>query len=147
MSVRSILTSTLVCTLLSLFVQGLASGEEIEPVIQGDAARGRVVFLKCQSCHSLLPDGSARLGPNLNNLFGRKAGTLPNYQSYSKALRESAIIWDERTLDEWLRNPQNFLPGNKMPFAGIRSEQERADLMAFLKKTSQLPNNEKVDTQ
>lgn len=128
-------------------IKNWAMGEESNVSMQGDVVRGRMVFLKCQSCHSLLLDGSEKLGPTLNNLFGRKAGSSATYQKYSKALREAGIVWDERTLDEWLRNPKNFLPGNKMPFAGIRSEQERADLIAFLKMTSQTTNAEKPNSQ
>ena len=60
-----------------------------------------------------------------------------NYKGYSKALKESAIIWSETLLDQWLSNPQNFLPGNKMPFAGIRSAQDRADLMAYLREATE----------
>ncbi len=103
----------------------------------GDAGAGRTVFQKCQACHSLTPRGPALAGPNLDNFFGRMAGTSANYNGYSKALMESGIIWNEWALDQWLRDPQNFLPGNKMPFAGIRTAKERADLMAYLREETE----------
>lgn len=103
----------------------------------GNAEAGRPAFQKCQACHSLSPRGPALAGPNLDNFFGRMAGTLASYNDYSKALMESGIVWNEWALDQWLRDPQNFLPGNKMPFAGIRSAEERADLMAYLRQETQ----------
>ena len=102
----------------------------------GDATAGKKVFLKCQACHNPGAAETHKFGPNLDNIFGRMAATSANYKGYSKALRESAIVWDEAALDQWLRDPQNFLPGNKMPFAGIRSAQDRADLMAYLQDLS-----------
>ena len=104
---------------------------------QGDAEAGRITFMKCQACHTLGQDGGATVGPNLANIFGRMAGTSDSYASYSKALRESGIVWSEQELDNWTRDPQNFLPGNKMPFAGIRSEQERKDLLAYLREATE----------
>lgn len=103
----------------------------------GNAEAGRTVFRKCQACHSLEPGGAARAGPNLDNFFGTMAGTSASYNGYSKALVESGIIWNEWVLDQWLSDPQNFLPGNKMPFAGIRSAKERADLMAYLRQETE----------
>jgi cytochrome c len=123
----------LVFSVFAFSANGLAADGDRALSAQGDAGRGRIAFLTCQACHNLSPGGPAKLGPNLDNIFGRIAGTSPAYAGYSKALRESGIVWDERTLDEWLKNPQNVLPGTKMPFAGIRSEQERADLLAFLR--------------
>jgi len=102
----------------------------------GDAAAGRTTFLKCRACHNLDGRQKHKTGPNLDNIFGRMAGTSPDY-TYSKALGESGIIWNEAALNQWLSDPQNFLPGNKMPFAGIRSEQERNDLIAYLREATE----------
>lgn len=103
----------------------------------GDVAAGRITFLKCRACHNLNGNQTPKAGPNLDKIFGRMAGTSDSYTGYSKALRESGINWSEAALDQWLKDPQNFLPGNKMPFAGIRSEQERKDLVAYLREATE----------
>ena len=103
----------------------------------GDAAAGKTTFLKCGACHSLNGGQSTKIGPNLDKIFGRMAGTSDGYAGYSKALRESGIIWSEAALDQWLKDPQNYLPGNKMPFAGIRSEQDRKNLIAYIRKATE----------
>ncbi len=84
----------------------------------GDAAAGRTAFLKCRACHNLGVSQSPKAGPNLDKIIGRMAGTSDSYQGYSKALRESAIAWSEAALDKLFGDPQNYLPGNKVPFAG-----------------------------
>lgn len=102
----------------------------------GDAGKGERVFGRCRSCH-LLKGNKPRPGPSLQNIFGRPAGTAPGYKSYSKALRESGIVWDERSLDAWISNPLDFLPGNKMSLAPIRTAQERMDLIAYLREATE----------
>jgi cytochrome c len=98
----------------------------------GDASRGRQDFRACAPCHSLESDRNMT-GPSLANLWGRKAGSLPSFDRYSDALKSSGIIWDDRALDGWLTNPQVMVPGNDMPFEGIKDARVRADLLAFLK--------------
>ncbi|RMF67999.1 MAG: cytochrome c family protein [Alphaproteobacteria bacterium] len=100
---------------------------------RGDPERGRKIFYRCQSCHRIAPQASPLLGPNLGRLFGRRAGSLPGYAGYSRALREAGFIWTEERLDAWLKDPAGFLPGNRMPFAGVRSARDRADLIAYLR--------------
>lgn len=85
-------------------------------------------------CHSL---DKNEIGPKHRNVFGRKAGTVPDYE-YSAALKASTIVWNEATLDEWLTDPQAVLPGTKMIFS-VHDARDRADVIAFLK--------EKVTTQ
>jgi hypothetical protein len=75
-------------------------------------------------------------GPSLANLWGRKAGSLPSFDRYSDALRTSGIIWDDRSLDAWLTDPDRMVPDNEMPFEGIKDERARADLLAFLKEAT-----------
>lgn len=95
----------------------------------GDAAHGREIYeSRCIACHS--PDAN-RVGPMHRGVFGRKAGSLPDY-SYSRALRGAEVIWDDTTLDKWLTNPQAFLPGQKMNFKVAKPE-DRADIIAYLK--------------
>ena len=104
---------------------------------QGDAEAGRTVFFRCQACHRVTGGARPLAGPNLDNIFGRMAGTSDTYPPYSKAVRESGIVWSEQALNQWMADPQNFLPGNKMPFAGVRSEQDRKDLLAFLRQATE----------
>src|SRR5258705_1969261 len=101
----------------------------------GDAARGQQNFRACAPCHSLEPDRNMT-GPSLANLWGRKAGGLSSFERYSEALNASGIIWDDRSLDGWLTDPEGMVPDNEMPFNGIKSPQARADLLAFLNEAT-----------
>jgi nitrite reductase (NO-forming) len=96
----------------------------------GDVTAGRQVFRKCQACHSLEP-GKNIVGPSLAGIIGRKAGAEPNY-SYSPAMKQANIVWDAKSLDAYLTDPQKVVPGNKMPFPGLKTEHDRADVLAFL---------------
>jgi cytochrome c len=75
-------------------------------------------------------------GPSLANLWGRKAGSLPSFERYSDALKSSGIIWDDRSLDGWLTDPDRMVPDNEMPFDGIKDARDRADLLTFLKEAT-----------
>ena len=101
----------------------------------GDAARGQQDFRACAPCHSLEPDRNMT-GPSLAGLWGRKAGSLPSFERYSDALKSSGIIWDDRSLDGWLTDPDRMVPDNEMPFNGIKAARDRADLLAFLKEAT-----------
>src|SRR6266566_9256323 len=101
----------------------------------GDAARGRQNFRACAPCHSLEPDRNMT-GPSLANLWGRKAGGLSSFERYSEALKASGIIWDDRSLDGWLTDPDRMVPDNEMPFNGIKDTRVRVDLLAFLKEAT-----------
>src|SRR6266481_5957683 len=103
---------------------------------QGDALRGQQDFRACAPCHSLEPDRNMT-GPSLAGLWGRKAGSLPSFERYSDALKSSGIIWDDRSLDGWLTDPDRMVPDNEMPFNGIKDARDRADLLAFLKELTQ----------
>lgn len=96
----------------------------------GDAAAGRLVFRKCQACHSIDP-GKNMLGPSLAGIIDRKAGTGANY-NYSSAMKNADIVWNERDLDQYLDDPAKMVPGNKMPFPGLKTDHDRADVIAFL---------------
>jgi nitrite reductase (NO-forming) len=97
---------------------------------QGDAVAGRQVFKKCQACHSLDP-GKTILGPSLAGIVGRKSGAEPNF-NYSPALKQAALTWDAATLDGYLMDPQKTVPGNRMPFPGLKTDRDRMDVIAFL---------------
>ena len=95
----------------------------------GDASRGEQLYEGCQDCHSLDKND---VGPRHRGVFGRKAGSLPDYP-YSDGLKHANFVWDEQTLDRWLTNPQAFVPGAKM-FYHLDKAQDRADVIAFLKE-------------
>lgn len=102
---------------------------------QDSITRGEHDFRVCAACHSLETDRNMT-GPSLANLWGRKAGSLPSFDRYSDALKASAIIWDDRSLDAWLTDPARMVPDNEMPFEGIKDSRVRADLLAFLKEAT-----------
>ena len=98
--------------------------------LQGDAVAGRQVFKKCQACHSLEP-GKTILGPSLAGIVDRKSGAEPNF-NYSPAMKQAALTWDAATLDAYLMDPQKIVPGNRMPFPGLKTNEDRKDVIAFL---------------
>lgn len=92
---------------------------------------GQRVFAQCRSCHTIGAGEPNRVGPNLHGVFGREIGTVQGF-TYSSAVQEASFAWDPAQLDNWLANPQSFLPGNRMAFAGVRDETQRRDLIAYL---------------
>lgn len=103
----------------------------------GNLEQGEQTWKKwCVTCHSLDPE-KKMLGPTLKGVFGRTAGTLDGYNGYSKAMKESGIVWDEQTLNEYLAKPRAFLPGARMFFGGLPSEEERLSLIAYMKQITE----------
>ena len=98
-----------------------------------DAAAGEKVFLKCKACHQIGEGAKNAVGPVLNGVVGRKAGTYPGY-SYSEANKNSGLTWDEATLKEYLKNPRGKVPGTKMLFPGLTKESDIDDVIACLKQ-------------
>jgi cytochrome c len=94
----------------------------------GDAARGEVKFQDCAACHKL-EAGANNLGPSLHGIFERKAGELADFR-YSPAIKRGGITWTPETLDKFITDPQAMVPGNRMPYAGMASASDRADLIA-----------------
>ncbi len=115
-----------------LVVAGVGSSAETP---SGDAKRGAQPFRACGACHSLAPDRNMT-GPSLAGFWGRKAGGLDSFERYSPALKASGVVWDETTLDAWLKSPSRFIPNSHMTFAGISDTRQRTDLIAFLKEAS-----------
>jgi cytochrome c len=116
--------------LLAALAAGVVVLASQAALAEGDAAKGEKIFKKCKTCHTLVA-GKKKPGPNLENLFGRTAGTVEGFK-YSKAMVESGIVWDEATLDEYLTKPKAMIPKTKMAFAGLKKEDQRADLIAYL---------------
>jgi nitrite reductase (NO-forming) len=100
--------------------------------LTGDPQAGQQVFKKCQVCHSVMP-GKNLVGPSLAGVIGRKAGTAADY-SYSSAMKDAGFEWTPAKLDAYLTDPQKVVPGNKMPFPGLKTPHDRADVIAFLAK-------------
>ncbi len=100
--------------------------------LKGDAKRGGKLFRACVACHALRKDVHTT-GPSLAGMWGRKAGQVKSFARYSKQLRASGITWGENTLYAWIADPSALVPGTFMRFRGIQKDQDRADLIAFLK--------------
>lgn len=96
-----------------------------------DAEAGKKVFTKCAPCHAVGPGAKNKVGPELNGLIGRAAGSVEGF-AYSAAMKGSGITWDDATFQEYIADPKKKVPGNKMLFAGVKDEIERADLAAYL---------------
>jgi len=115
----------------------LAASLAAAPVLAaGDSARGARAFGACAACHTLEP-GRHLTGPSLAGVWGRKAGVLESFPRYSAALKRSGIVWNERTLEAWIANPEKSVPGNYMLFRGISDERTRADLVAFMRAAAE----------
>ena len=110
---------------------GVARAADTEPP---SLERGEALWAKCRACHTYQEGGRNLVGPRLFGVFGRKAGTVPDY-SYSEAMKKSDVVWTDRTLDGYLAATQDFMPGNKM-YGGLAIEQDRIDLLFWLKKVT-----------
>ncbi|MGO4870189.1 MAG: c-type cytochrome [Roseiarcus sp.] len=106
-----------------------------------DAAAGEKVFNKCKVCHQIGENAKNMVGPVLNGVVGRPAGTYPGY-AYSDANKTSGITWDEATLKVYLKNPRARVPGTKMTFAGLPDDGDIADVIAYLKQFG--PDGKKI---
>jgi len=98
-----------------------------------DAAAGEKVFAKCKICHQVGEGAKNGVGPVLNGVVGRKAGSEEGY-NYSTANKSSGLTWDDATLKQYLKNPRAMVPGTKMIFPGISNEKDIDDVIAYLKQ-------------
>ena len=113
---------------IAILAAALAAGAAMAAP-PGDPERGEQVYQACQDCHSLDKND---VGPRHRGVYGRKAGSLPDF-AYSPALKSSNIVWNDETLDKWLTNPQVFVPGVRM-FFHLANPQDRADVIAYLRE-------------
>ncbi len=101
---------------------------------EGDSAKGEKIFKKCAACHSV-EAGKNKVGPSLHGVVGRPAGSVEGFK-YSDGMKESGIVWDEATLDSFLTKPKDVVPKTRMAFPGLKDEQDRQDVIAYLKQES-----------
>lgn len=102
------------------------------PVDAADADRGAALFGQCVACHGERGAGTDR-GPSLIGVVGRPAGRQPGF-SYSRAMQQSALVWNDDKLSDYLVDPQQVVPGNRMPFAGFETKDDGLDVVAYIKK-------------
>ena len=100
----------------------------------GDPARGEARFQECAACHRL-EAGAHEVGPSLHGIFMRKAGELADFR-YSPAMKRSGVTWTAETIEKYIADPQAMIPANRMPYAGMASASDRADLIAYLVKAT-----------
>jgi cytochrome c len=96
-----------------------------------DVQKGASLFNQCQICHSIGPGAQNKIGPELNGLDGRPAGSAPNF-TYSAANKSSGITWNEASFKDYIKDPRAKVPGTKMVFAGVKNEQQVNDLWAYI---------------
>ncbi|MET0366135.1 MAG: cytochrome c family protein [Sphingobium sp.] len=97
-----------------------------------DAVKGKALFLQCSACHSVAKGAPNKVGPNLNGLFGAKAGTRAAF-TYSPAMKGAAVKWDDKTLDAFIAKPQAVVPGTRMAFGGVANADSRKAIIAYLR--------------
>lgn len=118
-----------------LLVLGASALALANPVVAQDARNGEQVFRKCRACHAAGPGAVNKVGPQLNGVVDRKAAIAAGF-NYSDAMKKAGaagFVWSEDNLDQYLESPVDFMPKNKMAFAGVKNEAERRDLIAYLK--------------
>jgi cytochrome c len=119
-------------------VRGLGLALTVAAVVHASASlaapnpRGRLLFLRCASCHDIAAGPSPKIGPSLAGVYGRPAGSLPGY-AYSPAMKAQHFVWDQATLDRWLTRPSDLVPGTAMAFGGVDSAADRAAIIAYLR--------------
>lgn len=105
---------------------------------EGDVAKGETAFKKCRACHDIGEGAKNKVGPELNDLLGRTAGSVEGF-NYSKPMKEAGeggLVWTEETIAEYLANPRDFIPKNKMAFPGIKKPDELANVIAYIAQFS-----------
>lgn len=116
---------------LALAATAAVAQAQSAPPQRDPAALGQALFLRCSACHAISADAPQKIGPHLQGIIGRHAGTAEGF-AYSDAMTGSQIIWDQEQLDRFIERPAGLVPGTSMAFGGIDNEQQRAALIAYL---------------
>lgn len=122
-AVKLPVTIALALALMPLTASATATPQEL--------AKGKAQFLRCQTCHALLPTDPKRIGPSLNGIVGRKAGNVEGFR-YSKGMAEADFVWTPEKLDAFIKKPRDVVPGTSMVFAGIADPAARQALIAYM---------------
>ena len=120
-------------TVLGVLLAGGLVGAAAVPALAQDAAAGEKDFTVCRACHQIGPTAKNAVGPVLNGVVGRKAGTYPGF-NYSEANKSSGLTWDQATLEKYIASPQTVVPHTKMIFPGLKDPQKVKDVIAFLEQ-------------
>ncbi len=120
------LLRSLSCALAWAAISNAAAAQE------APRPRGKLLFLRCASCHDITPGPSPKIGPSLYGVVGRRAGGLAGY-AYSPAMKAQTFIWDDATLDAWLTKPSAVVPGTAMAFGGVESAADRKAIIDYLR--------------
>ncbi|MEW6644602.1 MAG: cytochrome c family protein [Pseudomonadota bacterium] len=119
---------------MRLFVVVLGAGWLVAvPAAAQDAAAGEKIFVQCKACHQIGESAKNAVGPVLNGVIGRKAGSVEGF-NYSTANKNSGLTWDEATFRDYIKDPRAKVPGTKMAFGGVKDPKQIEDLLAFLKQ-------------
>jgi cytochrome c len=119
--------------MLRIMMAAVALCAAAAPAIAADPAAGEKAFTVCKACHRVGAGAKNAVGPTLNGVVGRKAGSAEGF-NYSDAMKNSGLTWDEANLAEYIKNPKEKVPGNKMAFAGVKDDAKVADIVAYLKQ-------------
>ncbi len=122
--------------LIALSMVMTACGGGGTPAPKGDPELGKAIYVQCSECHQ--PNENVE-GPRHCGVVGRPAASIPDFE-YSQAMRDSGLVWNEKTLDEFLTSPFTYVNGTKMGFAGLDNPKDRADVIAYLKQVSADPS-------
>jgi cytochrome c len=125
-----------VCGLLVVVAAGSVAADDLEQrLAAANPKRGQLLYMQCKACHDVEPGLPHKVGPNLNGVFGRTAGTAPGFK-YTDAMAKSGVVWTVKTLDTFLKQPGAMIPVNGMAFPGIANDADRASLVVYLQSSS-----------
>ena len=124
------------CGLLAALAAADVAADELEQrLAAANSKRGQLLYMQCKACHDVEPGLPHKVGPNLNGVFGRTAGTAPGFK-YTDAMAKSGIVWTAQTLDIFLKQPGAMIPGNGMAFPGVANDADRASLIVYLRSST-----------
>jgi cytochrome c2 len=121
--------------LVGLFAARASADDLDQRLAAANPKRGQLLYMQCKACHDVEPGLPHKVGPNLNGVFGRTAGTAPGFK-YTDAMAKSGIVWTAQTLDIFLKQPGAMIPGNGMAFPGVANDADRASLIVYLRSST-----------
>ena len=128
--------TAVVCNLLVVLAARHVAADELEQrIAAANPKRGQLLYMQCKACHDVEPGVPHKVGPNLNGVFGRTAGSAPGFK-YTDAMAKSGVVWTRQTLDTFLQQPGAMIPGTGMAFPGVANDADRASLIVYLQSSS-----------